>query len=173
MTQQRCEVLVIGGGAAGLGAAIQLGRMRRQVVVIDHAQPRNLTAQHMHGYPGLDGIAPSQFTADVRAEAERFGAEVITASVVSFDGDLDRGFTAVTDTGLRVHARRVLLATGITDVLPDIPGVAEQWGHGVIHCPYCHGWEVHDHRMVPGVEVGDVTLLLRDDGTNRARPFQS
>ncbi len=148
MTQQRCEVLVIGGGAAGLGAAIQLGRMRRQVVVIDSAQPRNLTAHHMHGYPGLDGIAPSQFTADVRSEAERYGAEVITASVVSFDGDLDRGFTAVTDTGLRVHARRVLLATGITDVLPEIPGVAEQWGRGVIHCPYCHGWEVRNQQML-------------------------
>ena len=147
----RYDVLVVGGGAAGLAAAVTLGRVRRSVVVVDAGEPRNAPAAGVHGYLGLDGIAPSELLATGRDEARRYGARVIDGRVA----DLARlgegnggGFRASLADGTTLTARRVILATGVADVLPDIPGVAEQWGHGVIHCPYCHGWEVRDQRVV-------------------------
>ena len=139
--------MVIGGGAAGLAAALQLGRARRSVVVVDSGEPRNAPAAHMHGYLGHEGTEPAEFLARGRAEIRRYGVDVIDGRVTDVMRNDDGGFRAVM-TNTVVVARRVLVATGLTDVLPDIPGVAEQWGRGVVHCPYCYGWEVRDRPLV-------------------------
>lgn len=156
------DVLVLGGGPAGTAAALQLGRMRRRVLVLDSGHPRNAPAAHLHGYPGHDGTDPAELRARIRTELERYGVQVRHDHVNAVSGDRATGFTATGDGG-SVRARRVLLATGITDEPPDVPGVAENWGRLVVHCPYCHGWEVRDGRTV----VLDSTGL----GTHQALLF--
>ncbi|WP_127783569.1 bifunctional NAD(P)/FAD-dependent oxidoreductase/class I SAM-dependent methyltransferase [Rhodococcus sp. X156] len=141
------DVVVIGGGAAGLTAALQLGRARRSVVVIDSGEPRNAPAAHVHGFLGHEGIAPAELLARGHAEVRGYGVEIWAGRVHTVDRT-DTGFQATLTDGRTVQARRVLLATGLTDLLPDIPGVRAQWGRGVLHCPYCHGWEVRDQRIV-------------------------
>ncbi|MFN8050521.1 MAG: NAD(P)/FAD-dependent oxidoreductase [Acidimicrobiales bacterium] len=155
---QEVDVLVIGGGAAGLAAGLLLARARRSVLLIDGGEPRNAPASHMHGYLGHEAIPPGDFLAIGRDEVRRYGAELRTGHVADVVRDPDGRFRAITMlagadqemTGQEstVLARRVLLATGLRDVLPDIPGLAEQWGRGVVHCPYCHGWEVRDQALV-------------------------
>ncbi len=142
------DVVIIGGGAAGLAAGLQLGRVRRSAVVIDSGAPRNAPAAHLHSYLGRDGLPPAQLLADGRDEVARYGGEVRAGEVVSVEGDVMHGFTVSLADGSRLRGRRLIIATGITDVLPDLPGIAEQWGRGVIHCPFCHGWEVRDQRIV-------------------------
>lgn len=141
--ETQIDVLIIGGGAAGSGAALQLGRTRRSVVVIDSGQPRNAPAAHMHGYLGFDGMAPVDFLAKAHAELGAYGVTVRSDRVaqVSEVGDQMRCVLASGDVYL---ARRIVLATGLTDVMPEIEGVTELWGDQVIHCPWCHGWEVRD-----------------------------
>ncbi|MEQ8842088.1 MAG: bifunctional NAD(P)/FAD-dependent oxidoreductase/class I SAM-dependent methyltransferase [Acidimicrobiales bacterium] len=143
---QHVDVIVIGGGAAGSAAALQLGGVRRSVVVVDGGEPRNAPAAHMQGYLGYDGLPPAEFLALAHAELERYGVDVLPDRVAEVDaiGDM---FVVTTVGGRRWHARRILVATGLTDLLPDIPGVAEEWGRRVIHCPWCHGWEVRDQRI--------------------------
>ncbi|MEZ5237058.1 MAG: NAD(P)/FAD-dependent oxidoreductase [Acidimicrobiales bacterium] len=158
------DVIVIGGSAAGLAAALQLGRVRRRVVVVDAGEPRNAPAEHLHGYLGHDGAAPAELLAAGRAEVARYGVELIGDRVLDLTGDAATGFTVTMASGLTRTARRILLATGLTDVLPAIDGLAERWGRQVIHCPYCHGWEVQDQRIV----VIDTTGL----GTHQALLFR-
>ncbi len=145
---RRCDVVVVGGGGAGLSAALQLARSRRSVVVVDAGEPRNAPAAHMHAYLGHDGRPPTEFLAIARAEVLGYGAGLVddTATTVTANPDGD-GFQVVLTGGNVIEGRRVLVATGLVDELPDIPGLAEQWGRGVIHCPYCHGWEVRDQRI--------------------------
>lgn len=138
---------MIGGGAAGLAAALQLGRARRAVVVIDGGEPRNAPAAHVHGYLGHEGIAPAELLAKGRDEVRRYGVEVVDDGVTEVTRGDGGAFRAQLAGGQAVVARRVLVATGLVDVLPDIDGVVEQWGRGVIHCPYCHGWEVRDQAL--------------------------
>ncbi|MDY7103860.1 MAG: bifunctional NAD(P)/FAD-dependent oxidoreductase/class I SAM-dependent methyltransferase [Actinomycetota bacterium] len=142
------DVAVIGGGAAGLAAALQLGRSRRSVVVIDAGEPRNAPAAHMHGYLGHDGLPPSELLAIGRDEVRGYDVELRDGRVTGVTGDRAQGFAVALADGTIVRARRVVLATGLTDELPDIAGVREQWGRGVIHCPYCHGWEHRDEEIV-------------------------
>ncbi len=158
-------MVVVGGGAAGLAAALQLARARRSVVVVDAGEPRNAPAAHMHAYLGHDGRPPSEFLAIGRSEAAGYGAEIVDGTVTTVtahpDGD---GFRVVLAGGRAVEGRRVLVATGLVDELPDIAGVAEQWGRGVIHCPYCHGWEVRDQRIAviaTGPMAAHQALLFR------------
>ncbi|MFF0308623.1 NAD(P)/FAD-dependent oxidoreductase [Streptosporangium sp. NPDC004379] len=143
------DVVVIGGGAAGLNGALMLARSRRSVVVIDSGSPRNAPAKAMHGFIVLDGTPPPEILRRGREQVRRYGGRVVLGEVASAepaapstDGDLR--FTVTLADGHIVAARRVLVATGLKDVLPEIPGLAEHWGHGVVHCPYCHGWEVRD-----------------------------
>ncbi|WP_227999777.1 NAD(P)/FAD-dependent oxidoreductase [Nocardia australiensis] len=143
------DVVVIGGGAAGLNGALMLARSRRSVVVIDSGDPRNAPAEAMHGFLVLDGTPPAQLLERGRQQVRHYGGRVVYATVASAapatpstDGDL-RFSVALTD-GRTVTARRLLVATGLRDVLPEIPGLAQHWGHSVVHCPYCHGWEVRD-----------------------------
>ncbi|MFJ3898906.1 MULTISPECIES: NAD(P)/FAD-dependent oxidoreductase [unclassified Streptomyces] len=136
------EVVVIGGGAAGLSAALVLGRSRRRTLVVDAGEPRNTPAAHMQGYLTRDGMSPAEFLALGREEIARYGVDLVRDSVV----DVTKGddFAVVLAGGKTVHARRIVVATGLKDELPDVPGVAERFGRDVIHCPYCHGWEVRD-----------------------------
>jgi thioredoxin reductase len=148
-TAQEVDVVVIGGGAAGLNGALMLARSRRSVVVIDAGEPRNAPAEGIHGLLGREGMAPAELLRRGRAEVEGYGGTVLHGTVVSArrewpaDGAGPRFAVALQD-GTALRARRLLIATGVRDGLPEIPGLAEHWGHGVVHCPYCHGWEVRD-----------------------------
>ncbi|MGY6019199.1 NAD(P)/FAD-dependent oxidoreductase [Streptomyces spinosirectus] len=139
------EVIVVGGGAAGLSAALVLGRARRRTLVVDAGEPRNAPAAHMQGFLSRDGMAPAEFLAVGREEIARYGVELVRDRAVDATRDGDGGDFAVTLAGGRtVHARALVIATGLKDELPDVPGVAERFGRDVLHCPYCHGWEVRD-----------------------------
>ena len=141
------DVIVIGGGAAGLAGAIALARSRRSVLVIDAGEPRNAPAAGVHQFLGHDGITPGELLAKGRAELASYGGIVRHGSAVKAAGGLD-GFTVQLEDGDEVGARRLLVTTGVIDELPDVPGLAEHWGSAVLHCPYCHGWEVRDQRIV-------------------------
>ncbi|WP_128377110.1 NAD(P)/FAD-dependent oxidoreductase [Streptomyces cavernae] len=144
MTQQY-EVVVVGGGAAGLAAALVLGRSRRRVLVVDAGEPRNAPAAHMHGYLSRDGMPPADFLAEGRREIQGYGVELVRERVLDAARDGADGFTVTLSGGRSVGARRLVIATGLVDELPDVPGIAERWGGpDVVHCPYCHGWEVRD-----------------------------
>lgn len=140
------DVVIIGGGAAGLSGAMALGRSRRRVLVIDAGEPRNAAAEHAHNYLGREGVAPFDLLADGKSEVEAYGVEV-TGDRVEAVSRTEHGFAVDTGNGRRVTARRVLLATGAVDELPDVPGLAARWGRDVLHCPYCHGWEVRDRAI--------------------------
>ncbi|MFF2554288.1 NAD(P)/FAD-dependent oxidoreductase [Nocardia sp. NPDC058058] len=138
----RVDVVVIGGGAAGLSAATVLARARRTVVVVDGGEPRNAPAGHTHGFLSRDGVEPRQLLAAGRAEMVGYGGHFLSGLVTSIERS-DGGFVIHT-TDLVLTARVVLVATGLRDELPSIAGVREQWGIDVLHCPYCHGYEVRD-----------------------------
>lgn len=140
------DVIIVGGGPAGLNAALVLGRSRRKVAVIDAGEPRNAPAAHAHGFLTRDGVAPLEILRLARAEVLEYGVELITGRVVSAVGSAD-DFTVALADGTELKGRRLLITSGVKDTLPDVPGLAEQWGKGVIHCPYCHGWEVRDQRI--------------------------
>ncbi|EGX55662.1 hypothetical protein SZN_31799 [Streptomyces zinciresistens K42] len=139
---ERYEVVVVGGGAAGLSAALVLGRARRRTLVVDAGEPRNAPSAHVQGYLSRDGVAPAEFLAAGREEIARYGVELVRDRAV----DVTRGgdFTVALASGRAVRARRLVVATGLRDELPEVPGVAERFGRDVLHCPYCHGWEVRD-----------------------------
>ncbi|GGO24131.1 methyltransferase [Microbispora rosea subsp. aerata] len=140
------DVIVVGGGAAGLSGALALARARRSVLVVDAGEPRNAPAGHMHNYLGLDGRPPAELPAAGREEVARYGGEIVSGRAESATRTGD-GFLVTLDDGRAVRARRLLVATGAVDELPDVPGLAERWGRDVLHCPYCHGWEVRDRRI--------------------------
>jgi thioredoxin reductase len=146
--ERYCDVAVIGGSAAGLAAALQLGRQRRSVIVVDSGEPRNSRAAHMHGYLGHEGLPPSELTALGREEVRRYGGEVLAGAATRVTPTDAGGFRVELASGHAIVARRVLAATGLVDELPEIDGVTEHWGRDVIHCPFCHGFEVRDRRIV-------------------------
>ncbi len=134
------DVVIVGGGPAGLAAALVLGRARRRVALVDAGEPRNAPAHESHGFLSRDGIAPGELRALGRAEVAGYGVELIDDRVVS----AVPGFEVRLESGRTLEARRLLVTTGLRDVLPEIPGVAELWGNDVHFCPYCHGYEVSD-----------------------------
>src|SRR6476469_5793182 len=140
------DVIVIGGGAASLSAALVLSRARRKVLVLDAGSPRNAPATHMHGYLSRDGMPPSQLLAAGRGEVRRYGGDIVDGAVADLVRD-GQGFAVLLAGGRRISARRVLVATGMRDELPDIPGLRDRWARDVLHCPYCHGHEVRDRRL--------------------------
>lgn len=149
LPDETVDAVVIGGGAAGLNGALMLARSRRSVVVIDSGTPRNAPAEGVHGLLGLDGTPPAELLERGRAEVRGYGGtvlsgEVIKAAAADPSADGDPRFTVTLADGATLHTRRLLVATGLRDVLPDVPGLAEHWGRSVVHCPYCHGWEVRD-----------------------------
>ncbi|MEV8418574.1 NAD(P)/FAD-dependent oxidoreductase [Streptomyces niveus] len=141
------DVVVIGGGPAGLSAALTLARARRSVLVIDAGEPRNAPASHVHNYLGREGIAPGELLAVGREEVAGYGGEFMAGRVATVKGSAADGFRVVLEEGAavaEVTASRLLVTTGLVDELPPVPGVAERFGREVLHCPYCHGWEVRD-----------------------------
>jgi thioredoxin reductase len=146
MKTNEWDAVVIGGGAAGLSAAQMLGRARRRTLVIDGGAPRNRFAAHMHGVLGHDGLDPAELLARGRCEAEAYGV-VVTVDAVTAVAETAGGLQVTRRSGAVDHARAVIVATGVRDVLPDVDGLAPWWGSSVLHCPYCHGWEVAGRRL--------------------------
>ncbi|MFL1405884.1 NAD(P)/FAD-dependent oxidoreductase [Marinobacter sp. M1N3S26] len=141
------DVIVIGGSFAGFSAAMQLARGQRNVIVIDAGKPRNRFSEASHGFFCLDGFSPSE----IRRRAARQLAKYPTARVIEGlvnsakrEGD---GFSVIVDSGETYTAAKLILATGLRDELPDLPGLAERWGKTVIHCPYCHGYELRNRQL--------------------------
>jgi thioredoxin reductase len=142
------DVVIIGGSAAGLSAALVLSRARRRVAVVDAGAPRNAPAAQMHGFLSRDGLPPRDLVALGRREVEAYGGVLIDDRVTAVEPAAGTGTAASFGVslagGLALSTRRVLVATGLLDELPDIPGVRERWGRDLLHCPYCHGYEVRD-----------------------------
>ncbi len=141
------DVIVIGGSFAGLAAAQALGRARRQVLVIDGGQPRNRASAAAHNVLGHDGKPPAQLLAEGRAELARYPTATFKTGTADAVTGAFGAFRVLLDDGSTVGARRLVLATGLRDRLPDLPGLAARWGTTVLHCPYCHGYEVADRRL--------------------------
>lgn len=163
------DVVIVGGGAAGLSAAQMLGRTRRSVAVVDSGSPRNAPAAGVHGFLSRDGMSPADLLAAGREEARRYGGVVVNGEVTAAAGNVREGFAVTLDDGTRLRGRRLLIATGLVDELPDIPGLRERWGRDVLHCPFCHGWEVRDQALgVLGTGPWSVhqSLLFRQWSSN-------
>lgn len=143
---RRYDVVVVGGGAAGLSAALVLTRARRRVLVADAGAPRNAPAEHMQGFLSRDGLPPADLLRLGRAEVVAYGGEIEATSVERAQVT-EAGFEVQTASGRTLVGRRVLIATGLRDELPEIRGLKERWAQDVLHCPYCHGWEVRDQRL--------------------------
>ncbi|WP_280267923.1 NAD(P)/FAD-dependent oxidoreductase [Nocardia wallacei] len=171
--ETRYDVVIVGGGAAGLSAALVLGRSRRRVAVVDAGEPRNAPAEHMQGFLSRDGMPPAELLAAGRREVAGYGVELIGDRVIGAAGGggavragrrrdadaaggTDPEFELRLAGGRTLRARRVLVATGLRDELPHLPGVRERWGRDVLHCPYCHGYEVTDRPLglIGGTEPG-------------------
>jgi len=169
---ERYDVVVIGGGAAGLSGALALSRARRAVLVVDDGTPRNAPAGHVHNYLGREGVPPAQLLADGRAEVVGYGGQFVEGRVDRAERE-DDGFRVDLDGGGTVRARRLLVTTGLVDELPDVPGVAELFGGDVLHCPYCHGWEVRDQPVgVLGGAMGVHQALMWRQWTADVTLFQ-
>lgn len=156
------DVVIVGGGAAGLSAALVLARARRRVLVVDDSRPRNAPAGHVHNYLGREGTPPSELLEIGRAEITGYGAEIRLGTVTGAEA-LPGGHQVLVDDE-PVRARRLLLATGLVDELPPVPGLAERWGRDVLHCPYCHGYEVRDRAigvLATSAAAVDQALLWR------------
>ena len=144
---ERYDVVVVGGGAAGLSGALALARARRRVLVVDAGEPRNAPAGHVHNYLAREGTPPAELLAAGRAEVAGYGGTVTAGRVTAIERRPDGGFRITLEDGRCIDARRLLVTTGLVDELPDVPGVAERWGRDVLHCPYCHGWEARDRAI--------------------------
>lgn len=157
------DVLIVGGGPAGLSAALTLGRARRRVLLCDAGPPRNAEAVHVHGFVTRDGVTPSEFRGIARQQLERYpSVEVREQRVESIRGE-SGAFDVQLPAG-HEQVRRVLLCTGVVDVPPDIEGFRELWGKSLFQCPYCHGWEVQAQRfayLALSPEMLNFALLLR------------
>jgi thioredoxin reductase len=144
------DVVIVGGGPAGLNAALTLGRARRQVLLVDSGQPRNRPAEAVHGFLTRDGLPPAELRRIAREQLAPYPSvqvrdtEVLDVRIV---GEPGGGFLVTLAEGSVTRARRLLLATGLADQLPPIDGLAELWGKSVLHCPYCHGWEVREQTL--------------------------
>lgn len=138
------EAVIVGTGPAGLSAALALGRARRTTLLIDGGPGRNAPSDGVRNFLSRDGIAPSDLRKIALGQLTNYSTVEIRDGIVEQASAADDGFKLTLADSDQVRARRLLLATGVVDDLPDIPGLAERWGHGVVHCPYCHGWERRD-----------------------------
>lgn len=167
------DVIIIGGSYAGMAAALQLVRARRQVLVLDAGRRRNRTASRSHGFLGRDGADPAELAQESRAQLAAYPSLQWSDDVVVEAAGTQDAFTVTTGAGAQHQARRLLLAIGVSDALPEVAGLAERWGTSVFHCPYCHGFEldsgrigviasgpvsVHQAAFLP--EWGEVTFFL-------------
>ena len=141
------DVIIIGGSYAGLSAALQLGRARKNILIVDAGERRNRFASHSHGFLGQDGRAPGEIIAEARRQIERYPTiHWVKGMVTDADGSFG-DFVVEIDGGRRETADRLILAMGVTDELPEIAGLRERWGSAVFHCPYCHGYELDQGKI--------------------------
>lgn len=138
------EVIIVGAGPAGSAAAMVLARSRRRVLIFDDGNPRNLKSEGIHNYLTRDGILPADFASTCRDELKIYGVSIENKRIVSATADDDKHFTVSDSDGASYRCAKLLIATGVTDIIPDIPGMRELWGKGVYHCPYCDGWALHE-----------------------------
>ena len=170
MLREAYDVAIVGGSWAGLAAAMQLGRARRRVVVVDAGKPRNRFARSSHGFLGQDGRPPSEILDAFRSQVLAYPTvQLHMGEAKDARPSGDGAFLLDLSSGDSLRAARLILATGVVDELPRIPGLAERWGTTVLHCPYCHGYEVADQRL--GVLATNGTtmhlaLLLPDWSTD-------
>ncbi|MQP65711.1 FAD-binding protein [Niveispirillum sp. SYP-B3756] len=168
------DAIIIGGSFAGLSAAIQLVRARRRVLLLDAGRPRNRFAAASHGFLGQDGVPPGDITAGARAQLAAYPTLTMVDGLVEMAAGRLDDFKVTLADGRAFQGRRLVLAFGVRDELPDLPGVAERWGTGTLHCPYCHGYEVAgqplgvlagpagvDHRALMLPDWGPTTLFLQ------------
>ena len=167
------DCIVVGAGPAGLNAALVLGRARRRVLVLDSAHPRNYATHEMHGVLGHDGLDPADLRARGRAELARYGVEVVTAEVERARRCSTAASASLSARGADV-ARTVLLATGMLDEVPDIPGFADVWGTSAHTCPYCDGFEHRDERLavLAAGARGEHLAIAAAPVVRRRRPAQ-
>jgi thioredoxin reductase len=171
---QSYDVVVVGGGAAGLAGAVALARSRRSVLVVDAGDPRNAPASGVHNFLTREGTPPAEIYAAGRREVTRYGGTLQAGRVTALSRDGGRFAVHIEDQA--VSARRLLVATGLRDELPDVPGLAARWGIDVLHCPYCHGWEVRDQRigiLATGPGAVHQALLFRQLSPPTSRPRSS
>jgi thioredoxin reductase len=161
----RYDVVVVGGGSAGLSATLVLGRSRRRTLVLDAGEPRNAPSSGVHGFFSRDGISPKELLRIAREQLEPYpSVEVRSARATGASGE-DGDFEVDLDDESVVRTRKLLLATGVADELPEKPGFKELWGRGVYHCPYCHGWEVRDRPLAvlnSGEGAAEHAALIRN-----------
>ena len=172
----RYDAIIAGGSFAGLSAALQLVRARRRVLVVDTGLPRNRFAHASHGFLGQDGRTPAEILETGRAQVLAYPTAELRENAAIHAAARDGAFEVALESGGLAHARRLILATGVVDELPDLPGLRERWGRSVLHCPYCHGYEVagrrlgvlatgesnlHQALLLPDWS-GDVTLFTND-----------
>jgi thioredoxin reductase len=137
------DVVIVGGGPAGLSAALVLGRARKRVLLCDAGVPRNASAEHIQGFVTRDGTPPSEFRRIGREQLQPYDVEYRNTRVLGVER-VGPGFRVALEGGRTVEAKRVLIATGMVDEVPELPGYRELWGKSIFQCPYCHGWEVRD-----------------------------
>jgi thioredoxin reductase len=155
------DVVIAGGGPAGLNAALILGRVGRPVLLADDGHPRNAPSAAVHGFLSRDGADPAEIRQAARSELAHYPSVDTRDTTVHGAAPADGGFEVTTADGTTIRARRLLLATGVTDKLPVIDGLARLWGRGVYHCPYCHGWEARGQQVaVLGSDDQAVHLAL-------------
>jgi thioredoxin reductase len=162
-TEDTVDVVVAGGGVAGLSAALTLARARRSVLVVDAGAPRNAPASGVHGFLTRDGISPLSLLESGAVEVTGYGGRIVRDRAVSARRD-SGGFVVELADGTEVRARRLLVATGLVDAVPPIPGLESRWGRDVVHCPYCHGWEIRDQPigvLSTGPRAVEQALLFR------------
>lgn len=141
------DVVIVGAGTAGLSAALALGRSMRRVLVLDGGAPRNASAEHSHNLFTRDGVSPDELLRLGREDLEKYETVEVRQGIATGASGADGDFEVTLDSGETVASRKVLISSGQTDVMPDIPGFAQAWGRGIHHCPYCHGWEVRDRPL--------------------------
>lgn len=148
MEAETREVVVVGGGPAGLSCALVLGRARREVTVCDAGRPRNRSAAAMHGYLTREGISPLEFLELGRAELARYPSVELRRGLVTGAAAIGGGFRVTMEDGRALRCRKLVVATGVVDQLPPVPGAEELYGRGLHHCPYCDGWEHRDRPLI-------------------------
>jgi thioredoxin reductase len=178
------DCIIVGGGPAGLNAAIVLGRCRRKVLIFDTEQYRNRYSHGIHNYLTRDDILPPQFLHLCHKELEKYSVQKIRKKVIQAKKDGEDNFLVKDENGTVYYSKKLLIATGLQDTLPDIPGFKELYGKSIFHCPYCDGWEVRDKKIgvyARNKEGWELALTLKGwsdhitmytDGKNKVKPFQ-
>ncbi|MCW3103626.1 MAG: NAD(P)/FAD-dependent oxidoreductase [Bacteroidetes bacterium] len=157
------DIIIIGGSYAGLSAALALGRASRQVLVIDSGNPCNKYVKRAHNFLTWDGISPNEIRNKAKEQIRKYSNITFLDGVANDVSAIEGGFEISTEKGERFSAKKLLFATGIQDLLPEIPGISECWGTSILHCPYCHGYEVKGKKtavLANGIQAYDLCKVL-------------